>query len=123
MKNDKRKRFDISRGIFPMSILVFMGMGFIWELWHPGWIVIVVACFIDEMIKTTRAGKLKISIYGLATIAFIVAGLAFNIWNYAWLIFVAAWVLDEMRIPSKGRGSKFTPNNNDSNKDNDIDDF
>jgi len=102
MNNENQKRFDISRGIFPLSILVFMGMGFIWGLWHPGWVVIVAACFIEEIIKFIRCGKLKISLYGVATIIFIAVGFIFNLWNYAWLIFVVAWVFDEMRIPSKG---------------------
>ena len=63
MNNKKQKRFDVLRGILPLSVLVFMAMGFIWGLWYPGWIVIVVVCFIDEISSVN--GNLKLYLFGV----------------------------------------------------------
>lgn len=103
---EPRFRVDIVRGIFPMAVLIYLFIGLRWNLWHPGWVIFVVAWFIEGIFAFVKTGKLKISVYGVAAVIFIVAGFVFGEWSYTWLVFVAAWVIDEMFFPKKKKKKK-----------------
>ena len=101
--------FTISfkRGLYPLATLIFLGLGFIWGLWHPGWLVFVAAWIVEEIIDWVKTGKFGFSIYGVAGIGFILMGFVFGLWSHAWLIFIAAWAIDEMLItPNKKKKKK-----------------
>jgi len=101
-----RFRLDFSKAIYPISVLVYLFLGFRHGLWHPGWIVFVFAWIIEEIVDFVKTGKLHISIYGVAGAAFLVLGFVFGWWSYAWMVFVLAWVIDEMIVREKPKKKK-----------------
>ena len=101
--------------LFPLATVVYLIMGFVWDLWHPGWLIFVVAALLSPILSAINRPKLrpekKISHLGpvvdwdrinaafcaivflVAIPAYLVLGLVWNLWHPGWLIFVAAIVL------------------------------
>ena len=109
--DEPRIRVDIERGIFPLAVLAYLILGFVFGLWHPGWVVFIFAWLLGEIVKYFKTGKMKFSIYnqpyGVAAIIFLILGFGFGMWRHSWLVFVAAWVVDEMIIsPSRKQKKK-----------------
>jgi transcriptional regulator with XRE-family HTH domain len=82
----------IKGAIFPLAILVYLVMGFYFDLWHPGWMIFVLAALLSGFFSYIKAGRFNMSIYTLATVAFLAIGFITGQW--VWLIFVGAWVLN-----------------------------
>ena len=101
-----RFRLEFSNAIYPVAVLVYLFLGFRYSLWHPGWIVFVVAWFIEEIVDFVKTGKFHISVYGVAGVAFLVLGFVFGWWSYAWMVFVLAWVIDEVVVRDKPKKKK-----------------
>ena len=111
---------DVNRGdvlriinalLFPLATVAFLLLGFIWDLWHPGWLAFVVATFLSSLIRAIRPiGKAKKQkpkslsgldwdslnaafcaiVFLIAIPAYLVMGFMWNLWHPGWLIFVAA---------------------------------
>lgn len=101
--------------LFPLATVVYLIMGFVWDLWHPGWLIFVVAALLSPILSAINRPKLrpekKGSYFGpgldwdrinaafcaivflVAIPAYLVLGLVWNLWHPGWLIFVAAIVL------------------------------
>ncbi len=101
--------------LFPLVTVVYLIMGFVWDLWHPGWLIFVIAAFLDPVLSAINRPKLrpikKRSYFGpamdwnrinaafcsivflVAIPAYLVLGFVWNLWHPGWLIFVAATVL------------------------------
>ncbi|MCL2373125.1 MAG: hypothetical protein FWC78_06955 [Defluviitaleaceae bacterium] len=97
----KRYRFNFESGLYPLALLIYLVLGFMFGLWHPGWLVFVGAWLVEELIEWQRTGKPTISIYTVAAVVFLLVGFFGDGWRFAWLVFVAAWVIDEMFVPEK----------------------
>lgn len=56
MDSDKRNGW-IWGSIMPLSAMVFLAVGFIWNAWHPGWVVFPVAAMICAGIRSWRDSR------------------------------------------------------------------
>ena len=100
--------------LFPLATVVFLLLGCVWDLWHPGWVAFAVAAFLDSLIRTVRPTKKAKEkkaqsmsgtdwdslnaafcsiVFLIAIPAYLVMGFMWNLWHPGWLIFVAAAVL------------------------------
>ncbi len=100
--------------LFPLATVVFLLLGCVWDLWHPGWVAFAVASFLDSLIRTVRptkkAKKKKAQsrsgvdwdslnaafcsiVFLIAIPAYLVMGFMWHLWHPGWLIFVAAAML------------------------------
>lgn len=101
--------------LFPLATVIYLIMGFVWDFWHPGWLVFVIAAFLTPLLDAINRPKLrpikKRSYFGpamdwdrinaafcaivflVAIPAYLVLGFLWNLWHPGWLIFVAATVL------------------------------
>jgi len=80
-KSRKNRNIFVSNA-YNIAAVAYLIMGFVWGLWHPGWIVFLVASAVQSF-----------SIYTIATIIFLVLGFMFDMWSFAWIAFPAAWLL------------------------------
>lgn len=46
----KRKADAIGSGIVSCSVFIYLLLGFVWNLWHPGWVIIPIAGIISSII-------------------------------------------------------------------------
>lgn len=113
-KGDVFKVIDVL--LFPLATVAFLLMGFIWNLWHPGWLAFVVAALLSSVLKAIRfrsTGRSKqiesksmsgvdwdslnaafcSIVFLIAISAYLVMGFMWNLWHPGWLVFVAAAVL------------------------------
>lgn len=101
--------------LFPLVTVAYLIMGFVWDLWHPGWLIFVIAAFLTPLLGAINRAKLRpikkkshfgpavdwnlinaafCSIVFLVAIpAYLVLGFMWNLWHPGWLIFVVAAVL------------------------------
>ncbi len=83
-----------------IAIYVFSGLTL--NLWHPGWLMILLIpayyhFAIGVRAKTKKGLLLAMPVIELALILFLILGLLFNAWKWAWILFIAAlcyyWVV------------------------------
>lgn len=81
--------------LYPIFIVVlYLLLGFIGKLWHPGWLIFFAIPLYYMHPKTTL---LKLCNPVMITLIYLVIGFFFNLWHPGWLIFFAipaAYILD-----------------------------
>jgi uncharacterized membrane protein len=84
-KNIRNKLIALSPFI---SLIVYMVLGFAFELWHPGWLVFlltpVVAIAFHSSIKE---GLIGLSPF-ISVLTFLFIGFEYNLWHPGWLVFL-----------------------------------
>ncbi|CCV64609.1 conserved hypothetical protein [Alteracholeplasma palmae J233] len=97
-----KKKFDYRLRIIaatPMiSILLFLILGFFFNLWHPGWIVFLL---VPAMPFILGLKKITASYSLLCLIIYIVLGVVFNLWHPGWIIFLLVPILNILIPNSK----------------------
>lgn len=105
----------VSDMLFPLATVLYLIMGFVWDFWHPGWLIFVVAAFLSPILSAVNRPKLRPKkqmthigpvvdwdrinaafcaiVFLVAIPAYLVMGFMWNLWHPGWLIFVAATVL------------------------------
>lgn len=93
---------NFKAGIPMLITMIYLALGLIWGLWHPGWLVFLLIPVIFFLIPEKTDGKWtmkkqirKIPYPILATFIFLLLGFAFNGWAWSWLIFmtIPVWVI------------------------------
>lgn len=101
--------------LFPLVTVAYLIMGFVWDLWHPGWLIFVAAAVLSPLLSAINRPKLRPKLKGshfgpavdwdrinaafcaivflVAIPAYLVMGFLWDLWHPGWLIFVAATVL------------------------------
>jgi hypothetical protein len=92
----------LSSSLWSLITLVYLSMGFLLGLWHPGWMVFLFGSLLQLLLKASfvkpgmRKGHLTGALYVAATIAFLGFGFATNHWTFAVLIFVLAVAVEQI---------------------------
>ncbi len=84
---------------FPVTLLItiaYLVMGFVWGLWHPGWVIFLAIPILHCFIDWCRKGKRTFSAFMkdalcypvLVTAAFLLLGFLGGWWHPAWVLFV-----------------------------------
>jgi len=94
---------NVSSGMNPKTLLrlpiplfvvaAYLAMGFLWDLWHPGWLIFlaipVYYGFASMLTVTELRRKLnRFPIAPLCVLVFLLFGLFLDIWHPTWLIFL-----------------------------------
>ncbi len=91
---------------FPYPILAtaaYLVMGFVWNLWHPGWIVfltIPVYYWLANAITKRRFPSLSISF--AITLIYLVMGCVWDLWHPYWIIFITIPIFEFIAKAIKG---------------------
>jgi len=80
--------------IYPLALVTYLIIGFVWGMWHPGWLVFPAAWSIGEIIIFSKSNKREVEFYGIASLIFFVLGFHFDLWQYAWLSYVVAAIIE-----------------------------
>ncbi len=79
-------------------LIVFLLLGFIWNLWHPGWLVFIMIPIMPFLLGFK---KIKISIPLVIIIIYLILGLAWNLWHPGWIVLLLIPVLEILLKPRK----------------------
>lgn len=73
-----------------LTVIAYLVMGFVWSLWHPGWIVfltIPIYYWIASGISKRKIPTISVSF--LITAAYLVMGIGWGMWHPWWIMFLA----------------------------------
>ncbi len=72
-----------------IATVIYLGVGFVWDLWHPGWVLfLVAAAFSDFSINNKRSYVMPVTILLYSGL-----GLAFELWHPGWLLFPLGFMI------------------------------
>lgn len=91
--NKKYKKSRIARKISAvtplLSALIFLILGFCFDLWHPGWVVFLLIPLVEIVMSIPEKGKGKWTsiAFIVSLIGYLLIGFLAKIWHPSWLIF------------------------------------
>ena len=86
-RKDEDRAIRQLSGAYPIFIVVtYLILGFVFHLWHPGWLVFMTIPIFYMHPKTTREWLTNpVAI----TLAYLVLGFFFHLWHPGWVLFLA----------------------------------
>ena len=93
--------FKFDGSVYTIATVTYLVLGFWLSLWHPGWLVFLLAGVIDDIIKSVRKRRYRLPFGKVALLVFLSVGFIFGAWHPWWVIFVIAWLLSDMITPKK----------------------
>ncbi|MEA4998292.1 MAG: hypothetical protein VB087_02775 [Candidatus Limiplasma sp.] len=82
-------------GIYPVFItILYLVLGFLFQLWHPGWLLFLTIP-LYYMKPKTEADRWLNPV--MITLIYLVLGFFFNLWHPGWMIFLAIPVAEILR--------------------------
>lgn len=95
-KSDNKKGSLFMKFPYPiLTVIAYLVMGFVFHLWHPGWIVflsIPVYYWIGHAIVKRRIPNISVSF--LITAAYLIMGIGWGMWHPWWIMFLAIPIFD-----------------------------
>ncbi len=90
-KSIKDFTFEYSLNTLQASIVtvIYLIMGFVFDLWHPGWVIYVVALALSNL----RVKDNKSYIVPATSLIYVFIGLMWDLWHPTWVVFVVAAVI------------------------------
>ena len=68
-----------------LCTIIFLLLGFVWGMWHPGWIIFLLIPVMPFLVGTE---KLRFSIPLIIVIIYLIMGFGWNLWHPGWIIFL-----------------------------------
>ena len=93
---NKPKGASFNWYVFPYPVLVvfaYLGIGFLFDVWHPTWLLFLTIPIYYEMVAMSRAKsfKAKANIFPyhiLCVILYLAVGFDYDWWHPAWMLFL-----------------------------------
>lgn len=86
-REEEKKRRCKMDGMYPILItMLYLVLGFVFHLWHPGWLVFLT---IPLHYMRPRNTLEQLCNPVMITLIYLVLGFFFNLWHPGWLIFFA----------------------------------
>lgn len=99
-KGKKKKNSGWFDGSFPvLCALIYLLIGFLWNLWHPGWLIFFTIPLYYTFWKDLRKGKgfkkaLKEGWPICCALIFLALGCIWGLWHPGWLIFLTVPIIE-----------------------------
>ena len=72
-----------------LMIIVYIVIGFLWNMWHPGWIIFLTIPLWDSLIMAIARRDANCFAYPVAAvIVFLLLGFYKNMWHPGWVVFL-----------------------------------
>ncbi len=72
-----------------VTLLIYLLLGFVWESWHPGWIVFFNVILTPSLILSIKKKKGVIFQYPILVLAvYLCLGFIWELWHPTWLLFI-----------------------------------
>jgi len=81
---------------FPFPVLVvaaYLGLGFVWDLWHPGWLIFLAIPMYYPLASMAAVPEMrkKLNMFPIAqlcVLVYLLLGFFLDLWHPGWLIFL-----------------------------------
>ncbi len=67
-----------------LCVLIYLCLGFIWNLWHPGWLVFLIVPLFTAVMKKNYKALFPFIIIAI----YLCLGFIWNLWHPGWLVFL-----------------------------------
>jgi hypothetical protein len=100
--SDKRLLSPLSSSLWSLITLSYLCLGFLFEWWHPGWLIFIAGAVLQNLLTAAfvdggkRKAALTGSLYTGATFIFLIFGLATEQWHIACLTFMLAVAIQQI---------------------------
>ena len=74
-----------------VCVFVFLLLGFLWDKWHPGWMVFLLIPVMPYLVGKRR---IRLSVPLIITIIYLIMGFGWNLWHPGWIIFILVPVFE-----------------------------
>ena len=73
-----------------LAVAVYLLLGFLWNLWHPGWLVFLAVPVVDSAVEvvTERKSWRHFAYPVLAVLVFLMLGFFGGWWVWCWMVFL-----------------------------------
>lgn len=84
--------------VFPLAlVIVYLCLGFFWDLWHPGWIIfLLIPAYYWISDAARKRTSLATIVSGAILLAYLALGIFWGLWHPGWIILLLipiVWVL------------------------------
>ncbi len=74
---------------FPVTVTIYLLLGCLWGLWHPGWIIFFTCFLVPSLAMAIRKKKWNIFCFPIFILAvYLCLGFIWNLWHHTWIIFL-----------------------------------
>ena len=88
IKQYKYKRNKIVALMPFISVIIFMILGFGWDLWHPGWLVFLLIPMTAIVLNSNAKNSIVALSPFICTLAYLLLGFKYGLWHPGWLVFL-----------------------------------
>lgn len=88
IKQHKNKRNKIIALMPFISVIIFMVLGFGWDLWHPGWMVFLLIPMTAIVLNSDIKNAIIALSPFISTLVYLLLGFKYGLWHPGWLIFL-----------------------------------
>ncbi len=75
--------------IFPATVTIYLLLGCLWGLWHPGWIIFFSIILVPSLVTAVKKKKGSIFCFPIFILAiYLCLGFIWNLWHPGWIIFL-----------------------------------
>ncbi|MCL1995210.1 MAG: helix-turn-helix domain-containing protein [Defluviitaleaceae bacterium] len=96
-----KKVVILGASLSAFALVIFLVVGFMYDLWHPTWIVFLIAWAMAAYIAFKKFVFLGILMSAFALAIFLSAGFMFDMWHPGWIVFPLAWGIAGLREYSR----------------------
>ena len=110
--NPDSKLFNWYAFPYPVFVvLVYLGIGFLFNIWHPTWLLFLTIPVYYEMIAMNKSRNWYVFPYPvLVFLAFLMIGIFFQVWHPTWILFLTIPVYYTMVAMHKAKSFKAKAN-------------
>jgi len=74
-------------------VAAYLAMGFLWDWWHPGWLIFLAIPVYYQLVSMMEAASIRkklnrFPIGVLCVLAYLLLGFFFDVWHPTWMIFL-----------------------------------
>lgn len=81
--------YKLNNVLGAIAVAVYLVLGFVFELWHPGWVVFILAIVFSEF----KFKDSKTYLLPIVLIIYIFIGIMWDLWHPGWIVFPVGFVL------------------------------
>ena len=105
VNGEKVRSVEIPLGV--LAIIIYIVIGFCFDLWHPGWLLFILIPIISSLVDAVCKRDASLFLYPVFAFGiFLYAGIVHTLWHPAWVIFLTIPIFYFLTGAVKDRAEK-----------------
>ena len=105
VNGEKVRSVEIPLGV--LAIIIYIVIGFCFDLWHPGWLLFILIPIISSLVDAVCKRDASLFQYPVFAFGiFLYAGIVHTLWHPAWVVFLTIPIFYFLTVAVKDRAEK-----------------